>query len=243
VGDFNRDGDVTRAGYSFWKQHYGEGAGIGLQADGNRNGIVDSADYIVWRNSYNGGTGSGTVSTAEVVTPVESAEDVTPPTPAVSNSQAAGQVIEEAPGPTAPSVFSPPAPPLLVIDVDSRIDVSAPAQPKVPPPFARFNLQPFLQQMSATATRRHLPLADDGRSRATDEALQGWNAFDPKQNLLSLRQGRSTGLSSAVEEIAVLYPVTDSDSESASFDAAFDALDDETVGRRFRSFLSGRGPL
>ena len=62
-GDYDRNGTVEQEDYDFWKSHFGEAAGIGLQADGNGNGVVDAADYTVWRNNL-GATlpGSGNVA-------------------------------------------------------------------------------------------------------------------------------------------------------------------------------------
>ena len=58
VGDYDLNGFVQQADYSFWKSHYGDNDAIALQADGNGNGIVDTADYTVWRDHFNPGGGS-----------------------------------------------------------------------------------------------------------------------------------------------------------------------------------------
>jgi hypothetical protein len=52
--DYDRDGDVDAGDYNFWKSHFHETTGIGLQADGNRNGVVDAADYVLWRQNFHG---------------------------------------------------------------------------------------------------------------------------------------------------------------------------------------------
>jgi hypothetical protein len=51
AGDYYHDGLVEQADYTFWQQHFGATAGIGLQADGSGNGVVDTADYVVWRRN------------------------------------------------------------------------------------------------------------------------------------------------------------------------------------------------
>jgi hypothetical protein len=51
AGDCDHDCDVDFADYDFWKSHFGDTSGIGLQADDNGNGIVDAADFTVWRDN------------------------------------------------------------------------------------------------------------------------------------------------------------------------------------------------
>jgi hypothetical protein len=51
AGDYDLNGVVNRADYTFWSSHYGETSGTGLRADGNGNGKVDAADYTIWRNN------------------------------------------------------------------------------------------------------------------------------------------------------------------------------------------------
>ena len=61
-GDYDRNGLVEEADFLFWRSHFGDTSGIGLQADGNGNGVVDAADYSFWRDSLEGllmGAGSG----------------------------------------------------------------------------------------------------------------------------------------------------------------------------------------
>jgi hypothetical protein len=53
AGDYNYDGAVNTLDSAFWKTHYGESTGIGLQADGGHNGVVDAAGYVLWRK-FNG---------------------------------------------------------------------------------------------------------------------------------------------------------------------------------------------
>ena len=54
-GDYNGDGVITEADYTFWKTSFGTRRGIALHADGNGNGIVDAADYVVWRAAWSNG--------------------------------------------------------------------------------------------------------------------------------------------------------------------------------------------
>jgi hypothetical protein len=48
-GDYNADGAVDTADYSFWRSNFG--SRNRLAADGNSNGVVDAADYVVWRKN------------------------------------------------------------------------------------------------------------------------------------------------------------------------------------------------
>jgi hypothetical protein len=50
--DYDRNGLVEQADYDFWLAHFGETAGLGLQADGNEDGTVDAADYTLWRDEF-----------------------------------------------------------------------------------------------------------------------------------------------------------------------------------------------
>jgi ELWxxDGT repeat protein len=75
AGDFNRDGAVTSADHTFWKNSFG--SAINLAADGNNNGVVDAADYNIWRDNY---TPPATVARATTAV----SASVAPLTPAVS---------------------------------------------------------------------------------------------------------------------------------------------------------------
>jgi ELWxxDGT repeat protein len=50
-GDYNRDHTIDGADYDFWRSHFSETSGAGVQADGNRNEVVDAADYVMWRKN------------------------------------------------------------------------------------------------------------------------------------------------------------------------------------------------
>ena len=45
-GDYNLDNAIDAADCDFWRSHFGDTSGVGLQADGDRNGVVDAGDYI-----------------------------------------------------------------------------------------------------------------------------------------------------------------------------------------------------
>jgi len=71
-GDYDLDNDVDNDDYAFWKQHFGETNGVGLQADGNDDGIVNAADYTVWRNNLGAtapGAGAGSAASPEPTEP------------------------------------------------------------------------------------------------------------------------------------------------------------------------------
>ena len=74
-GDYDHNGFVEEADYLFWRSHFGDTSGIGLQADGNGNGKVDAADYSFWRDAFEGLMGAG--SEAGGAAAVSSAGDVT----------------------------------------------------------------------------------------------------------------------------------------------------------------------
>jgi arylsulfatase A-like enzyme len=67
-GDYNGDGVVNTADYSYWRANFG--SIDHLAADGNRNGIVDTADYVFWRKIYiSAGSGSFSGGLAAVPEP------------------------------------------------------------------------------------------------------------------------------------------------------------------------------
>ncbi len=86
--DYDRNGLVEQADYEFWRDHFGESAGVGLQADGNNDGTVDAADYTAWRDAF--------------------------ATPPAAVSSAAGSAITVSPSPIQRSrnwhCFQPPMP-------------------------------------------------------------------------------------------------------------------------------------
>ena len=61
-GDYNGDGVVDAADYTFWRDKLG--STTDLRADGNGDGVVDDADYAVWQSfygtTYGSGAGAGT---------------------------------------------------------------------------------------------------------------------------------------------------------------------------------------
>lgn len=50
-GDYNNDGRVDAADYTFWRDHLGQ-SGFGLAADGDANGSVGPEDYEVWKTDF-----------------------------------------------------------------------------------------------------------------------------------------------------------------------------------------------
>ena len=67
IGDFNRDGVINSADYSFWRSKFGTTVSYGASADGNYDGIVDMRDYVVWRNAMSSGSGTSNPDVANVV--------------------------------------------------------------------------------------------------------------------------------------------------------------------------------
>lgn len=51
-GDFNGDGFVDAADYSFWRDREGMSVGLFSSADHSGDGVIDEADYLLWRTSY-----------------------------------------------------------------------------------------------------------------------------------------------------------------------------------------------
>lgn len=64
--DYNKDGAVSAADYTVWRNTLGSNSL--LVADGNGNGLVDQADYHVWMSDYSAGTGTGTSTVPEPAT-------------------------------------------------------------------------------------------------------------------------------------------------------------------------------
>jgi hypothetical protein len=73
VGDYNRDGAVTAADYSVWRNSIGAAVPPGTGADGNSDGLIDALDYKWWKANYGsttanlGPVGGGTGQAAAVV--------------------------------------------------------------------------------------------------------------------------------------------------------------------------------
>ncbi|MEM1186820.1 MAG: dockerin type I domain-containing protein, partial [Planctomycetota bacterium] len=51
-GDYNGDGFVDGADYTFWANRFGGTTPDDLLADGNGDGAVDGADYTYWANRF-----------------------------------------------------------------------------------------------------------------------------------------------------------------------------------------------
>ena len=63
--DYNRDHVVDSADLDFWRHHFGETSGAGLQADGNGNSVVDAADFVTWRKKLGAAAFTGTSSAVQ----------------------------------------------------------------------------------------------------------------------------------------------------------------------------------
>ena len=57
AGDYNGDGSVDGADYTFWANRFGLTTPDGLLADGNGDGMVDGADYTFWANRFAAASG------------------------------------------------------------------------------------------------------------------------------------------------------------------------------------------
>lgn len=71
-GDFDRNGYVTAADYTIWRDTLGQSVPIGYAADGDNSGVIDMPDYQVWRDHYGSGliivpASSGTISQATTI--------------------------------------------------------------------------------------------------------------------------------------------------------------------------------
>jgi hypothetical protein len=101
TGDYDQNGTVEQADYTFWKSSFGATSGTGLQADGNGDGFVDAADYTVWRDNL-GATLPGAGAAAPVAVSASASE-----------SQTAERIVAEpqqapapAPAPAVDSAFA-----------------------------------------------------------------------------------------------------------------------------------------
>jgi hypothetical protein len=61
-GDYDRNGLVQTADYTFWRGNFGATTGMPLNADGNGNNVVDAADFVIWRNHVPPGAGGSAVA-------------------------------------------------------------------------------------------------------------------------------------------------------------------------------------
>jgi mannan endo-1,4-beta-mannosidase len=70
-GDYNLDGNVNAADYTFWRDSLGQ-TGTGLAADGNGDGKIDADDLVVWRLFFGETTapGAGALGNLTVPEPV-----------------------------------------------------------------------------------------------------------------------------------------------------------------------------
>jgi hypothetical protein len=58
-GDYDGNGVVEAADYTFWSDHFGESVEAGSGADGNGDGIVNTADFVLWRNAFTAQSAAG----------------------------------------------------------------------------------------------------------------------------------------------------------------------------------------
>ena len=52
TGDYNGDGKVNAADYTFWRDRQNQVVPVLTSADGNGDGVINAADWTVWRNNY-----------------------------------------------------------------------------------------------------------------------------------------------------------------------------------------------
>jgi GH25 family lysozyme M1 (1,4-beta-N-acetylmuramidase) len=51
-GDYNNDGVVDAADYTYWRDRIGQSVNMGTGADGDLSGVVDLGDYDVWKANF-----------------------------------------------------------------------------------------------------------------------------------------------------------------------------------------------
>jgi hypothetical protein len=66
-GDYNRDGRVTAADYTVWRNTLGQSdfSTTGQGADGDASGTIRLADYEVWKSHFGESSGSGSTAVPE----------------------------------------------------------------------------------------------------------------------------------------------------------------------------------
>lgn len=74
-GDFNNDGTVNLADYTWWRDTLGQ-VGINLPADANRDGTITAADYAIWRSHFGDTRSSSLIATLGSPVPCPSASYV-----------------------------------------------------------------------------------------------------------------------------------------------------------------------
>jgi len=62
AGDYNRDGVVSAADYTVWRNTLGEFVNNLSGADGSNNGVIDQDDYDVWKTNFGATLGGGSVA-------------------------------------------------------------------------------------------------------------------------------------------------------------------------------------
>ena len=68
-GDYNKDGIVDAADYTFWRDARGANVVAGSGADGNRDGVVNQADYVLWKARFGNTLAGGSSQPVKVPEP------------------------------------------------------------------------------------------------------------------------------------------------------------------------------
>ena len=69
IGDFNGDGIVDAADYTFWLSSLGQTVPAGSGADASGNGVVDADDYNLWKTNFGISSGGGAILSASIPKP------------------------------------------------------------------------------------------------------------------------------------------------------------------------------
>ncbi len=51
-GDYNNDGIVDAADYTYWRNRIGQHVNLGTGADGDLSGVIDAGDYDIWKANF-----------------------------------------------------------------------------------------------------------------------------------------------------------------------------------------------